>query len=137
MMVVLILIHILICAFLVLTVLLQSGKAGDLASAFGGAGSQTAFGTRSAASLLTNLTQIAAVCFMVTCLLLSGWSQRAGSSVMGETTPVSSDAVTQSPDTRGGQESATPAVGSGEETEASESDGADDGAGEQDPDSSF
>ena len=131
MMVVLILIHILICAFLILTVLLQSGKAGDLASAFGGAGSQTAFGTRSAASLLTNLTTIAAVFFMVTCLLLSGWSQRAGSSVMGDTAPVSSDTVTQSPDV-GGQESVTP-VGSGEEAEASESDE----VGEQDPDSSY
>ena len=128
MMVVLILLHILICAFLILTVLLQSGKAGDLASAFGGAGSQTAFGTRSAASLLTNLTTIAAVCFMVTCLLLSAWSQRSGSSVMGDTTPVNSGTVTQSPDTKD-QESAT-SVGSGAEVGASESDGADEKAEE-------
>ena len=42
--------HILVCCFLILVVLLQSGKAGDLASTFGGGGSQTAFGTRSATS---------------------------------------------------------------------------------------
>lgn len=74
--------HILVCCLLILVVLLQSGKAGDLASTFGGAGSQTAFGTRSAATLLTKLTAVSSVVFMVTCLILAGWAQRGESSVM-------------------------------------------------------
>ncbi len=74
--------HILICCFLVLVVLLQSGKAGDLASTFGGGGSQTAFGTRSATTLLTRLTAVAAALFMATCLILAGLAKRGESSVM-------------------------------------------------------
>ena len=74
--------HILICCFLILVVLLQSGKAGDLASTFGGGGSQTAFGTRSATSLLTRFTAVSAALFMVTCLILAGWAKRGESSVM-------------------------------------------------------
>ena len=74
--------HILVCCFLILVVLLQSGKAGDLASTFGGGGSQTAFGTRSATSLLTRFTAVSAALFMVTCLILAGWAKRGESSVM-------------------------------------------------------
>ena len=74
--------HILVCCFLILIVLLQSGKAGDLASTFGGGGSQTAFGTRSATTLLTKLTAITAGLFMVTCLILAGLARRGESSVM-------------------------------------------------------
>ena len=74
--------HILVCCLLILVVLLQSGKAGDLASTFGGAGSQTAFGTRSATTLLTKLTAVSSAVFMVTCLILAGWAQRGESSVM-------------------------------------------------------
>jgi len=58
--------HISVCLILILTVLLQSGKAGDLAGAFGGAGSQSVFGPRGAASILSKLTTISAVLFMVT-----------------------------------------------------------------------
>ena len=65
--------------------LLQSGKAGDLASTFGGGGSQTAFGTRSATSLLTRFTAVGAALFMVTCLILAGWAKRGESSVMTNT----------------------------------------------------
>ena len=46
-------IHIIVCAFLIIVVLLQSGQSGDIAAAFGGMGSQTAFGTRTAATMLT------------------------------------------------------------------------------------
>ncbi len=81
-MILIIALHILVCGFLILVVLLQSGKAGDLASTFGGAGSQTAFGTRSATTLLTKLTAVSAALFMVTCLILAGWAQRGESSVM-------------------------------------------------------
>ena len=45
-------IHIIVCAFLIIVVLLQSGQSGDIAAAFGGMGSQTAFGTRTAATVL-------------------------------------------------------------------------------------
>ena len=77
--------HILVCCCLILVVLLQSGKAGDLASTFGGGGSQTAFGTRSATSLLTRFTAVSAALFMVTCLILAGWAKRGESSVMTDT----------------------------------------------------
>jgi len=53
------------CLVLIVVVLLQSGKAADLAGAFGGAGSQTAFGPRGAASVLSQATTWCAVMFMV------------------------------------------------------------------------
>jgi preprotein translocase subunit SecG len=65
------LIHILVCVFLIIVVLLQSGKAADLAGAFGGMGSQTAFGPRGSATLLSKATTISAVVFMITSLSLS------------------------------------------------------------------
>jgi len=49
-------IHVIVCLFLIAVVLLQSGKSGDLAAAFGGQGSQTAFGPRGAASVLSRAT---------------------------------------------------------------------------------
>jgi preprotein translocase subunit SecG len=64
-------IHILVCLFLIIVVLLQSGKAADLAGAFGGMGSQTAFGPRGSATLLSKATTISAILFMVTSLSLS------------------------------------------------------------------
>src|SRR5262252_2285342 len=64
-------VHILVCLFLIVVVLLQSGKAADLAGAFGGMGSQTAFGPRGSATLLSKATTISAVLFMVTSLALS------------------------------------------------------------------
>jgi len=65
------LIHIVVCLFLIVVVLLQSGKAADLAGAFGGMGSQTAFGPRGSATLLSKATTISAVLFMLTSLSLS------------------------------------------------------------------
>ena len=53
-------IHVLVCLFLIGVVLLQSGKAADLAGAFGGMGSQTAFGPRGTATMLSKWTTIAA-----------------------------------------------------------------------------
>ena len=64
-------IHVLVCVFLIIVVLLQSGKAADLAGAFGGMGSQTAFGPRGSATLLSKATTISAVLFMLTSLSLS------------------------------------------------------------------
>ena len=53
------------CLFLIIVVLLQSGKAADIAGAFGGAGSQTAFGPRGAATILSRATTWCAIMFMV------------------------------------------------------------------------
>jgi preprotein translocase subunit SecG len=61
-----IIIHILVCVFMIAVILLQQGKSADLAGAFGGQGSQTAFGPRGAANLLTRLTTWSAVVFMCT-----------------------------------------------------------------------
>ena len=73
-------IHVLVCVFLVIVVLLQSGKAADLAGAFGGMGSQTAFGPRGAATVLSKATTIAAGLFMVTSLSLSILATRSAGS---------------------------------------------------------
>jgi len=58
------------CLFLIIVVLLQSGKAADIAGAFGGAGSQTAFGPRGAATVLSRATTWCAIMFMVCALAL-------------------------------------------------------------------
>jgi preprotein translocase subunit SecG len=64
-------IHVVVCFFLVIVVLLQSGQAADLAGAFGGMGSQTAFGPRGSATVLSKATTLAAALFMVTSLTLA------------------------------------------------------------------
>jgi len=64
-------VHIIVCFFIIIVVLLQSGKSGDIAAAFGGMGSQTAFGPRGAASALSKATTWSAVLFMVTSITLS------------------------------------------------------------------
>ena len=67
----LVLLHIVICGVLIIVVLLQSGEAADLAGAFGGAGSQTAFGPRGAATFLTKATTWCAIMFMMTSMALT------------------------------------------------------------------
>jgi preprotein translocase subunit SecG len=62
--------HVIVCLFLIAIILLQQGKSADLAGAFGGQGSQTAFGPRSAANLLTRMTTWGAVAFMITSISL-------------------------------------------------------------------
>lgn len=64
-------VHVFVCFFLIVVVLLQSGKAADLAGAFGGMGSQTAFGPRGSATALSRATTVAAAVFMVTSLSLA------------------------------------------------------------------
>ena len=64
-------VHIMVCLFLIAIVLLQQGKGQDLASAFGGGGSQTAFGPRGSATFLSRATTILAALFMITSLSLS------------------------------------------------------------------
>jgi preprotein translocase subunit SecG len=75
------------CLVLIIVVLLQSGKAADLAGAFGGAGSQTAFGPRGAATILSQATTWCAVMFMVCALAMvvkvdRGLGTSTGSSVL-------------------------------------------------------
>lgn len=66
-----VIVHVIVCFFLIAVVLLQSGKSGDLAAAFGGQGSQTAFGPRGAASVLSRATTWSAIIFMLTSITLS------------------------------------------------------------------
>jgi preprotein translocase subunit SecG len=68
---VLVTLHVLVCFVLVIVIMLQSGNAADLAGAFGGAGSQTAFGPRGAATFLSRATTWCAIVFMMTSLVLS------------------------------------------------------------------
>src|SRR5215470_10249883 len=87
-------VHVIVCLFLIIVVLLQSGKAADLAGAFGGMGSQTAFGPRGSATLLSKATTISAILFMVTSLSLSIVASRQaglGTSVL-ESAPKSAPA---------------------------------------------
>lgn len=66
-----IVVHVIVSLFLIGVVLLQQGRSADLAGAFGGQGSQTAFGPRAAANVLTRLTTWSAVVFMITSLTLT------------------------------------------------------------------
>ena len=70
-------IHVIVCIVLIGVVLLQQGKSADLAGAFGGQGSQTAFGPRGAANLLTKVTTWAAIVFMFTSIGLTVLIQRS------------------------------------------------------------
>ena len=67
----LVVLHVIVSLFIIGVVLLQQGKSADLAGAFGGQGSQTAFGPRGAANLLTKMTTWAAIIFMVTSISLT------------------------------------------------------------------
>jgi preprotein translocase subunit SecG len=78
MVILLVIIHVIVCLFLIGVVLLQQGKSADLAGAFGGQGSQTAFGPRGAANLLTKLTTYSAIVFMLTSIGLTILLSRAG-----------------------------------------------------------
>src|ERR1700753_3228512 len=71
MVILLVILHVIVCLFLCGVVLLQQGKSADLAGAFGGQGSQTAFGPRGAANLLTRLTTWSAIIFMLTSIALT------------------------------------------------------------------
>jgi preprotein translocase subunit SecG len=83
-------VHVLVCLFLIVVVLLQSGKAADLAGAFGGMGSQTAFGPRGSATLLSKATTVSAILFMCTSLALSILATRnagVGATLLERKTP--------------------------------------------------
>ena len=83
--VVLVVLHVLVSVFLILVVLVQQGKGADLAGAFGGGGSQTAFGARGATTLLHKLTTAFFVLFVITSMALAVLQARPRSSVMSGT----------------------------------------------------
>ena len=76
--------YVLVCLFLIGVILLQQGKGGDIANAFGGGGSsQAVFGARSGATLLTRATSVLAALFVVLSMVLTAWGQRGSGSVVG------------------------------------------------------
>ncbi len=78
-------VYVLVCFLLLLVVLLQQGKGGDIASAFGGGGStQSAFGARSAGTVLTRASAILGALFLIGALALAVYGQRGGTSVVGQ-----------------------------------------------------
>ena len=79
---------ILVCLTMMLVVYLQQGKGGDIASAFGGASSQAAFGARSGATGLSRATWICAAIFMIGALTLGIIGKRGPGSVVGGRTPL-------------------------------------------------
>jgi preprotein translocase subunit SecG len=82
--------YILVCLTLMLVILLQQGKGGDIANAFGGGGSQAAFGARAGATVLSRATAIFAALFIVGAVVLGivGTRGGGGSSVVGGRNPL-------------------------------------------------
>ena len=95
----LVVLHVLVCLTLCLVVLLQSGKAADLAGAFGGAGSQTAFGPRGAATFLSKATTWCAVMFMATSMALTLRATQQGPATGGSVLEGTAPAQTPAPAT--------------------------------------
>ena len=94
---VLVTLHVLVCGLLIIVVLLQSGEAADLAGAFGGAGSQTAFGPRGAATFLSKATTWCAIMFMLTSMAMTmrqnSTAASSGSSVLQQFSKTGKPAV--------------------------------------------
>ncbi len=89
--------HVLVCFFLIGVILVQQGRSADLAGAFGGQGSQTAFGPRAAANVLTRLTTWSAVVFMCTsaCLVVMYVRSTGSNSVLEGAKPAPISAPAQ------------------------------------------
>jgi preprotein translocase subunit SecG len=103
-------VYVIVCGLLVITILLQQGKGGDIASAFGGGSSQAVFGARSGATLLTRVTWVLSALFIVGSLALTVIGTRGPSSVVGGIDgPAPAPAA--APATPPAQPAATPAPG--------------------------
>jgi preprotein translocase subunit SecG len=93
--------HVIVCIILILVVLLQSGKGADLAGAFGGGATQTAFGSRGPASFLSKMTTGAAIVFMITSISLSTMTiNRSSAKSILETTKSSNRVPAKAPTTQ-------------------------------------
>jgi preprotein translocase subunit SecG len=98
-------IHIIVSLTLIIAILLQSGKSADLAGAFGGMGSQSVFGPRGAATILTKVSTICAILFMITSMglwILSAKGER--SVVSGEEAQVEQKAAVTETEKKEGEE---------------------------------
>ena len=87
-------VYVIVCFVLMLVILLQQGKGGDIASAFGGGSSQAAFGARSGATVLSRATTVCAILFIVGALVLGILGQRGPGSVVGGRAPLLPAAAT-------------------------------------------
>jgi preprotein translocase subunit SecG len=91
-------VYVLVCLLLLVAILLQQGRAGDIASAFGGSSSQTVFGARSGATMLTRATAVLAALFMVGSIGLAiAWQKGPSSVVSGVKTPAAPTAPATPP----------------------------------------
>jgi len=89
-------VYVVVCLLLLVVVLLQQGKGGDMAAAFGGSGSQAAFGARAGATVLTRATTVLGALFMVVALALAIMGQRGPGSVLsGVQGPAAVDPATE------------------------------------------
>ena len=89
-------IHVIVCFFLILIVLLQTGKGADIGAAFGGTSTQTLFGSTGGNTFFNKLTIGVATVFMMTCLLLAYFSTKPGTtSIMKKTKATQSAPVQQ------------------------------------------
>src|SRR6185503_12532537 len=113
----LIILHVIVCIVLIFVVLLQSGKAADLAGAFGGGGSQTALGSRGAVTFLAKATTFCAIAFMLTSLGLALYGSKGSGSVL-ESVPVESPAPVPAAPATTPAASATPGAANGESAPA-------------------
>jgi preprotein translocase subunit SecG len=77
--------YVIVCLLLLVVILLQQGRAGDIASAFGGSSSQTVFGARSGATVLTRATSVLAALFVLGALGLAIVGQKGPGSVVSGT----------------------------------------------------
>ncbi len=100
-------IHILVCIFLIVLVLLQPGKGGGLGSVFGGGSSDSVFGSSGAAPFLTKLTRLLALIFVITSLSLGYFSVRSIKSTVISDVPAVEQNVS-SPEESGTETSANP-----------------------------
>lgn len=91
---ILLIIHVLVCLFLIMLVLLQSGKGAEIGAAFGGS-SQTLFGSRGAATFLNKITTVVAIIFMLTSLSLAVIKTKSDSVIKDVPTPSQQEAPSQ------------------------------------------
>jgi preprotein translocase subunit SecG len=103
---ILLILHLIVCFFMIFIVLIQSGKGAELGAAFGGS-SQTLFGARGAATVFSKLTTAAAVIFMITSLLLAVTTNKRDS-VIKDTTPAGTTEQKSIPQDKGPFQGAQP-----------------------------